>query len=864
MYLACPDLPAALAAGRTIITPTPFLANVVKEQFVQTQLGAGLQSWSPPAVYSIGAWMTDAWQQARYAGAGVPSLLSLAQERSVWQDLMQAIHPGLFDYAGAIGLAIASTRSMAEWHIPLDGEPWSLASDTRHFQELLQRFRQRSAKEGWITRGDLWRLVPDWVGQPWFDSRPLTFAAFQTVPPALASLLNRLGVAAQQVSVHLTPAKSAMRVEREDFTQQLEICARWARHRYESEPKASVGLLIPDLASRAVEARRVLRSVFLSGTDLSCSDAPEPFSIHASQSLTSQPVIASALLLLKLGEPRVEIAAAGAILRSPFVAGATSERSARAHADLHLRRYRDLDVSLRDMEAASANCAGWKSIWSTVRPLLQAMPGKLELSEWSEWIGRLVTAAGWPGNDDLTATEQAAVESWKSTLTELSALSSIAQPMSFPEAVEQLGVQLAAPLPATGDLSAPVQVVDASAAYGLRFDYSAALGLSEEEWPPSARPSPFLPFPLQRPILANHLNLRTAATAALFATAPTIMAAYAGMLAPAVEQHTKATRKAPLVWTGLLPGQVSPSSLSEELIEDGQAPPFQAVGTSAPGGVSILKSQSQCPFQAFATYRLSARRPEDACFGFDARERGSFLHRALEAVWTQLQTRDRLRATGVDDRRAIVRSAVEAAVGRQDDSPFHELSGEAERERLEDVILEWLTLEENRQQPFTVEHVEKAQSLAVGGLPLNIRIDRVDRLSDGSAVLIDYKSGEPKLKSLEGPRPAEPQLLVYATALRERVEGVFFAQLKPRALKAIGWSHTTQFPAPPKSKIKNVRSDWDTFLQQSADAVENIALEFLEGCAVVEPQPGACTFCNLKPFCRINEAGAHEDADDVD
>ena len=339
---------------------------------------------------------------------------------------------------------------------------------------------------------------------------------------------------------------------------------------------------------------------------------------------------------------------------------------------------------------------------------------------------------------------------------------------------------------------------------------------------------------------------------------------HSGQLAPIAQPFVKQRRSDPAIWTGTLPGQASPAFAWEDVIDDSEAPPFAVSGTSAPGGVSILKSQSQCPFQAFAKYRLAARRPEDACFGFDARDRGSFLHRALENVWRHLQTRDQLKATSAQERRTIIHGAVDAAVGQQDDSPFHRLAGEAERFRLEEVILEWLTLEEARDQSFTVEHIEKDQSLQISGLPLSLRIDRVDRLRDGSAVLIDYKSGEPKLKSLDGDRPAEPQLLVYAAAMNERVEGLFFAQLKPRALKAVGWSRTSQFPVKGRGR-KNTRLDWNQFLQNSNTAVQNIAAEFMSGWAAVDPQPAACTFCNLKPFCRVNEQrGASEDADDAE
>lgn len=865
MYLACPDLPAALTSGSAIVTPNRLLSSVIAEQLIQTRLQSGLTAWRQSPVFNVGSWLADTWQQARYAGSGVPTLLSPAQERAVWQELLEAEHPALFDYNGAVGLAIAATRLLAEWHIASEGESWSTASDTAHFQHLYRQFRERGKQQGWITRADLWRLIPDWIGQSWWDPRPFTFAGFQTVTPALGGVLQRLGSRARLAPVQLvTPKKQAPLYQCADLSAELELTARWARHRHEQEPKASLAIFFPDLATHRQQVHRTFQQVFYSGRQLQAHASESVFHLHVTEPLSSHPLVANALLLLKLAQPRLPVADAGAILRSPFLAGAEPERNERALADALLRRHRDLDVSLYDIEKASSACPGLRRLWADLRRFLETTSDLLELAEWSEFIANLLSAAGWPGDSELTVNEQAVVEDWKSALTELAALGLVSPKLTLSAAVAHLHSILTSRTIQTGDLSSPVQILDASSAYGLRFDHAAVCGLSADTWPPPLRSSPFLPITLQRPILASATAVRAALTAALFTSAPSLFATHSGDLAPVAQPYTKRRKNDLAIWSGLLPAAVPPAFVSGEALEDSLAPAFHLTGTTVSGGVSILKAQSQCPFQAFAKYRLGARRPEDACFGFDARERGSFLHRALEHVWRQLKTRDQLKATPHAERRTLIHEAVQAAVGQQDDSPFHQLAGEAERTRLEEVILEWLTIEEGRDQPFTVEHIEKDQSLQIAGLPINLRIDRVDRLRNGSAVLIDYKSGEPKLKGLEGDRPAEPQLLVYAAAMDQPVEGLFFAQLKPRALKAVGWSRTTQFPVKGRSR-KNLHPDWDGFLDHSREAVQNIAAEFVDGWAAVDPQPGACTFCNLKPLCRVNEQnGGTEDSDDAD
>ena len=101
-----------------------------------------------------------------------------------------------------------------------------------------------------------------------------------------------------------------------------------------------------------------------------------------------------------------------------------------------------------------------------------------------------------------------------------------------------------------------------------------------------------------------------------------------------------------------------------------------------------------------------------------------------------------------------------------------------EGERLVLLITEWLRFEQGR-QPFTVLEAEKKTGVSIAGLPLHLRLDRVDRLNDGSLLVIDYKTGDAKAKSWELPRPDDVQLPLYAGfALDGEVGGLVFAKLR--------------------------------------------------------------------------------------
>ena len=64
---------------------------------------------------------------------------------------------------------------------------------------------------------------------------------------------------------------------------------------------------------------------------------------------------------------------------------------------------------------------------------------------------------------------------------------------------------------------------------------------------------------------------------------------------------------------------------------------------------------------------------------------------------------------------------------------------------------------------------------------MKLRLDRLDRLNDGSLLVIDYKSGNVAIKSWELPRPDDVQLPLYAAFGLDRERetgGLVFAKVR--------------------------------------------------------------------------------------
>jgi probable DNA repair protein len=868
MRFAHKDLLDWLDAGATVLTPTPLLAAVIESQHTRRQLKNGLRTWPRPSVLGVSAWLRQMWQQARYRhGDEVPALLSPAQEILLWQECIEQSGVPLLDPHSTAVAARTAASKMAAWRAPLAHPAWSETEDAQVFLDWHEQVHRRCREQGWITVDELWLRPFDWPARVPVPVR-IVFAGFTECPPALKELAAKLRNcgAAVQFESSQAAASTLGAVCCGDWAEEIDSAARWARSAFDSRPDASIGILIPGLRQHKAEVERALRNVFQPASVLQplTTSAPGNESIihvHCGVPLSDHPIIASAFLFFDFAEPRIPLAAISGLLLSPFVVGGQSERRLRANADASIRRLHELDLPLSVVGKHTSECLELSRRWPKVQRILATPPARADASDWAAFAVRLLEAVGWPGDQPLSALEEAALQQWKQILSTLSSVNLLDHAMTWPEARSHLRRLAAADGPIAGDLTSPVQVIDTGDAESLRFDRAWAAGLSDAGWPPASASTAFIPLALQRLCempgatpQSRREQIQQAAKS-IREAGDVVFGSYSSgaqesaALSPLFTdvQHLSLDRID--LWQGK-PLIDTVISFELEKLEDSQAPPL-APDAVVTGGTQLIKSQSACPFQAFARWRLQAEPLEEATFSFDPLDRGIFLHNALACVWQEIKTFDALRSMSPFELAAAIDRAVDQAVGSDRVATvFREQLRLAERQRLKAILEAWLAIETNRTVDFTVETTEHQSDYELGLLRLRLRLDRIDRLKDGRLVLIDYKSGEPKAKSLDGDRPSEPQLLVYAASLGSAVDALYFAKLKPRHEGAVGYGRQAHFGR--KNEVPE--EDWTGCLQKWKSTVEKLGREFVQGYAVVDPQAKACEWCGIKPVCRIREA----------
>jgi len=172
------------------------------------------------------------------------------------------------------------------------------------------------------------------------------------------------------------------------------------------------------------------------------------------------------------------------------------------------------------------------------------------------------------------------------------------------------------------------------------------------------------------------------------------------------------------------------------------------------GGTRTLDLQALCPMKAFCVARLGAEPLEAPVRGLDPRLRGILIHRVLELLLDP-------DASGAPFSR--VAASIEIASGElitPGDACWRAQVG-AERMRLESMLHNFLELEASRDS-FTTAAVEDRTEITIKGSRLKCRIDRLDRLANGTELVIDYKTGRAVPNRWFEARLSDCQLPLYA------------------------------------------------------------------------------------------------------
>jgi ATP-dependent helicase/DNAse subunit B len=290
------------------------------------------------------------------------------------------------------------------------------------------------------------------------------------------------------------------------------------------------------------------------------------------------------------------------------------------------------------------------------------------------------------------------------------------------------------------------------------------------------------------------------------------------------------------------------------------------------GGSRLLKNQALCPFKAWTDHRLKLKEPAELVVGLSAAERGALVHQALYYLWGLIEDSETLAKAPPKRREAWIKEAVSGGLraleadAEQSGVSLRARAGAAcldlEQARLAALMVEWLDTEAQRSVPFEVASREVKASIELAGLTLNLRLDRVDTLSDGRKLVIDYKTGVVQRKALLAERLKEPQLPLY-TLLDQNIQGIAYGRVVAGGDSDFTWlgeglglkksSRGADDLASQTRDLVEPVSDWHALRQLWYERLEGLAEEFMAGHVAVTPSSDACRYCAYAGLCRFDD-----------
>jgi len=877
------ELAAAMMDGHVVVTPNKRLARTLIAQHDAAAMARGATAWTGARVLPWSAWLQALWNDLLAVNGQQDARALLSAEGSAWLwDGIVATDSALLDPRGAATSAASAWSIFHAWRAP--GETftaWQHAGidddaaafsrwATRYQDTLAQRQRLDAAQLADVLTGVADR-VPAW------RDTPVLLAGFLECSPQQQRLLAALEAGGTTLARIALPAARDATCTRTTFaTPEAEVMAALvqARDIAIADPDARIGIVISDLAQRR-------DAILAAADDILCpelaavadADAPRPYDLSLGVELALVPLVASALHLIEWAAGALPMPVAAAMLRSPYLPGDIAHGWGRAGME---RQWREAGVQHVTVGAAVAALPAGDPLavaWAGGAP---PVTGRQTPAAWAQAWRAWLAEAGWPGMRSLGSSEWQARDAWWQVLGAFASLDGVMGVITRDDALAAVRAMAKRAVFQPQARGARIQILGILEATGLSFDRLWIAGMSAGRWPPAAAPQALLPLAWQRDRGVPHadaprtLAFARAVTATLANAAPVVIASYAlreDDAPAAVSSLVAAWPAQPAAVVPATAGRMRAMAATRPVLEslnDVQGPAL-AIGARAEGGVAVVETQSACPFQAFARYRLRQEAWPDIAAGLGADERGNVLHRVLATFWSGVRSHANLVALTAVDLDAKIAAAVEVGKTALEARRWRALPASvaaAEAERLATITRAWLDTIERERPPFVVDESEQKHALRLGDLEFRIRIDRVDRLPDGSRIVIDYKSGRaPSRGQWFAQRPAGTQVGMYALALQadgapQEVRAVAYGQMKAGEVKVVGLAADTALwpalPTPSSGRSKLPIADWPGAIEFWESNYGMLASDFRDGAAQVVPRNAqACRYCPMDALCRI-------------
>lgn len=854
------DRPGALA-----ITQSESAARDLQVHYGIMKKNQNVPVWEKPHISSFYRWAILTWENCWPES----QLLHPVQETILYKSVIDSSDE--LNLLSTFSTARTCRRAASlcnQYEIDVTHDAFTQSPDTHSFLLWEKEVRKRMSVMGWVTYEKMLCELVTFITSGKVALPEIIyligFIALTPIQTSLFGALSSLGVKIKRIPPNPISNDVSL-VRHSDQSSQFYEAAAWVnRHlnKYISSPQDAphIAVIVADLDKNRSLVDEAFYDVVSPHAKLPVdSERRIPWRFSNGKPLDAYPLIHSGFTLLQLSLTDNDISLITRILRSPFIADAL-ETESRAALDLALRELSIPSLTFKALlSVANVKLAERLPLFiqrlEGLHIILKESPSHALPSDWANNFYLRLDTIGWLGSGKLTSSEYQLKQTWEECLSTFSAMDRQLGEITHGRALAWFREILhSRQFQPRTQYQAPVTILDLWDLPGLHFDKAIVLGLDALTFPKAAEPNPFIPIELQQnaqiPTSSPELSLIQAEKLLDYVNniADEIL-----LCCPMNDAFGNSVAPTPLIagWPDSYSKPNDNLRAIDGVIKQGPQTYFPDTDVAPPvinpaleeihGGVTILKEIAIMPFIAFARGRLELTPFPIPNISLDKATQGTLLHRVLECFWKRNKTSDKLRTFTDPDLQEEINICVDSTLsesGILSEWRYGVHLVQLETTRIKKMIFEWLLFEKERNDPFEVMYVELPVKSVINGLPIDMRLDRIDKVStsDGDKYLIiDYKTGDSiSASNWDIENLTEPQLPLYATSDIlpkdiSHIDGIAFAHIVPgRSAFYTRLSWTDSFISTNKTYSLTL-SEWNSMLEQWKTELNKLASLFMEG-----------------------------------
>ncbi|WP_116964830.1 PD-(D/E)XK nuclease family protein [Fastidiosibacter lacustris] len=700
-----------------------------------------------------------------------------------------------------------------------------------------------------------------------FDSKPPLIEAWLTA-------YRNINVKVSSWSVAQKEGRLKIR-QYVDHKTEINAVAQEVFRIHQLKPNAKIGVIVPDLQSRFYDLRETFDAVLLDPAIYHLpllDNAYRPYSISGGEPLLNLPIIQQLFLWLKFDKVNC-FSDIALMLGSSYVKGYKAYAISRQKLILKLKTDLPRFVSLRILTQ-------YAFFYEQFDPLLQdclkavttliPTTQKVSVDMFVHWIKQMIEALNYLDECTLSSLEYQALSKFYLLLNKLLQFERLGIKLMISQWLVELSHLAAMTVFQTQTIHEKnIQILGVLEATEIAFDYLFIVRMSDNNWPSLRGMNPYLPFLLQKEYAMPHSSVERefiyakTITKRLIRQADEVCISYAEF-----EGENQQSISALISQLGsveihneprveVLKPKVDFISFMDDSLPVVDKNALQSIT----GGTQIFKNLAECPYRAALVHRLklTADKPHKPILS--ALRKGIVIHHVLEHIWRELKGSQSLQKLTDDELKILISRYIDAAlqVNILLLAQLPDVIKKAEESRLVDLITKWLKYERMRQEPFHVIGLEKSLMLEIGGVNLQLRVDRIDQLSNGYTVVIDYKiSKNYSISGLLSSPIMEPQLPLYA--VYEDSDAVAVATVNGANISLQSISSIENWIKEGEPEIFGAKKSASVDAPQNFNALKRYwrkqlelqIQQFLQGKSIITPSVKSCQYCEFSAVCRVS------------